>query len=392
MSTTNSAGSGSEYRSLLGSAGPLSPFDGKDADGSGMNSGNRIGDDNDARSIDADVKSETTENTGDAIAISTDPVVNSTTPGDDKDATGTTAVDNKDATGNTATGNSYPNKLAVAGMFIVAGGGRDDGAAVIGSTAKKYAGVTKVGDEYKYGFYVAGVKDNASSDRFYRKFGAVEPGKEDVAKTLMNAIKHVIPATDKADVATGDPNADHATIQVLDNYLQYSPWGSMNVNAFRVAGRVLTAGLTNPSESNAPPAIKNYHAAIPNQGFKFWDLMNSTFQLYLEYEKNGDTVNGIGYLQFLGLKLRNEQFKIENNVIKLSKGVNVQIIKLIQDMMGSAGLRHETAVGTTTTTGGKSTRRKRKNSRKKGSSKKPVSHKKRKSGASKKRRSHPKKK
>ena len=64
----------------------------------------------------------------------------------------------------------------------------------------------------KYGFYVAGLMGNASSDKTFRKFGA--PGADtDKATEIMNAIQNIIPAAGGA----GAPTAED-----LDSYLSYS--------------------------------------------------------------------------------------------------------------------------------------------------------------------------
>jgi len=314
---------------------------------------------------------------------------------------------------------AYTNKLALAGMLVTAAG-RVDGKAVVESTAKKYVGVMSANDVVeKYGFYVAGILGSASSDKTFREFAATKTG--DNATGIMTAIQKIIPSAGAADAVTREE---------LEKYASYS--GTV-LNVAKNVGSVI------PGREGAtiPAAVTDFNAAIPNQGFAFWDKSNSTFQLYLEYNKPADKITtGIGYLQFLGgMGLRNEQFKIVDNVVQFSKGANVAIIKLIQDLVGvgnlivdppavagqapagpadgadadddaAAGPGADADDGATMSDedraaairaaegamGGKSTRRKRKGSRKKGGAKKPVSHKKRKSGASKKRRSHPKKK
>ena len=234
----------------------------------------------------------------------------------------------------------YTNKLALAGMLITAEG-RVEGKAVLESTAKKYVGVMSANDVVeKYGFYVADMTDSASSDKVFRKFGAPKTGED--ANVIMTAIKNIIPAAGAAAAgAAADPNA--ATVAELDKYLSYSGTAK---NAGRTMINIATVGYGSAGAKSAPLAVINFNAAIPNKGFAFWDKFNSTFQLFLEYNKvaavapaTAETISGQGYLQFSGGRgLRNEQFKITDNVVQFSKGANVAIIKLIQDLVGASEL------------------------------------------------------
>ena len=271
--------------------------------------------------------------------------------------------------------------LAVMGSLVRTVFGRDSGEEVFNSTAEKYVGVTRKGDDVtNYGYYYANWNDTKTNSTLFRATAPTSDAAEkDAATKISDAIRAVIPTT-KVD--------GHNPITEL----ALSDWANAT-KSFKFSGE------NKYFESNKPLQVQTLDGLVPK--IETYNKTRSTFQMFIDYDiVDGNITEGIGHLQFFGAsnllkmgdRLRNEKFTIKDGNITLEKGANVELKKLIETFTGVSVTVNESQPVVANTAGGKSTRKKRKNSRKKGGVKKPVSHKKRKSGASKKKRSHPKKK